>query len=35
MKWLLNFITNRDIFPGKWGFAIFFAYMVLFINQGE
>ena len=34
MKWLTSIITNRDLFPGKWGFAIFIAYMGLFINQG-
>ena len=34
MKWLTSMVTNRDLFPGKWGFAIFVAYMGLFINQG-
>ena len=34
MKWLTSIVTNRDLFPGKWGFAIFVAYMGLFINQG-
>ncbi len=32
---LMSFVTNRDLFPGRWGFAIFVAYMALFINQGN
>lgn len=35
MDRIYGIVRNRDLFPDKWGFAIFVAYMGLFVNQGE